>query len=277
MKKILLLFFTVTIIGYSANCQNTTSTTNEGAWEAYLARYEEGVGSTTLNMDLIKVAPIKELPFLLVTGVTFKNCENDGLPNEEQLNNLYEISDHLAKVMADLTKSEYVGSFTLQCDRLEYFYISDTLGIRSKLVELYSTKYGDYKYYINLEKDENWEAYTAFLYPNEETQEYISNEKIIEHLEASGDDILQPRQVDHWMYFKDEPGRDRFEKFIIANGFKIENKSKQEEGSLPYMLHISRVDNVDIESITKLTLFLRQNVKRENGDYDGWETFIVKK
>lgn len=120
----------------------------------YLARYDEGVGSTALNMSLITVAPKKHFPFLIVTGVTFANCANDGLPNKEQLNQLYVISDDVVNVISDVTPSDYVGSFTYQCVRLDYFYVSDTLQIRSKLIELYSSKHSEYEYYIKIENDE---------------------------------------------------------------------------------------------------------------------------
>jgi hypothetical protein len=276
MKRFITLIIAVFTLIQSSRSQNAGEK-QEGTWDVYLASYDEGVGSTIFNMDLIKVAPKKQLPFLVVTGVTFKNCTDDGLPNKGQLDKLYEISDKVVAAIAGLTASEHAGSFTYKCDRLDYVYVSDTSKIRSKLVELYSSQFGGYEYHIKIENDEKWEAYTTFLYPNQETQEYMGNQKVIDRLIESGDNLIKPRKVDHWMYFKEELGRSKFERFITGKGFKIENKSKQEEGDFPYALHISRIDKVDIESITKLTSFLRQSVEQENGDYDGWETSVIKK
>ncbi len=278
MKKVLLLILVVSILSHCSNSKETvenSSGKSEAAWDVYLARYDEGVGSTTLNMDLIKVAPKKQLPFLVVTGVTFKNCTDDGLPNPEQLDTLYVISDEVVNAIANLTSSEHAGSFTYQCDKLDYIYVSDTLEIRSALVELYSSKHAGYEYYTRIERDEKWEAYTTFLYPSDDIQDHMSNAKVLEQLEASGDDLSKPRKIEHFMSFKDEQGRARFETFAIKNGFEIENRSKQEEGNFKYAVVISRIDSVDIESLSELTLLLRRRIERD-GTYDGWESPVVK-
>ena len=76
----------------------------EDNWDVYLAQYDEGVGSTVLNMDLINVAPVKELPFLVVTGLTFDNCPEDGLPSPSQLDRFYEISDTIEQTLSACTQ-----------------------------------------------------------------------------------------------------------------------------------------------------------------------------
>lgn len=95
-----------------------------------MAMYEKGAGSTTLNMDLVKYAPKNELPFILITGATFTNCANDGFPNNDEFNKLYDLSDNALAVVSKLTKMEHAGTFTYQCQRLDYIYISDTTKIR---------------------------------------------------------------------------------------------------------------------------------------------------
>ncbi len=53
-------------------------------------------------------------------------------------------------------------------------------------------------------------------------------------------------------------------------------KEKTDKTDKPYKLQISRIDKVDISSISKLTLELRKQAVHCNGEYDGWETFLVK-
>ncbi|MFL9832328.1 DUF695 domain-containing protein [Flavobacterium sp. ST-87] len=253
-----------------------TQKTDDSNWDAYIANYENGAGSTTLNMDLKKVAPKTDLAYILITGVTFSNCNKDGFPEKEEFSKLYEVSDEVETTISKITKTELAGTFTYQCERLNYYYINDTTQIRSKLTALYKNKYSNYKYYINIKPDKNWDAYLNFLYPNEEIQENMSNQKVIEQLKNGGDDLTKSRQVDHWIYFSNEKNRDLFEKRIAKNGFKIENKEKIDDPDKPFKLHISRDDKVDSESISKITLELRKRAKELEGDYDGWETYVVK-
>ena len=105
---------------------------------------------------------------------------------------------------------------------------------------------------------------------------YMSNQQILVQLQSAGDDLSKERQVDHWIYFPDKSKRDLFIIDVKKNGFKIESQDIINNSGLPYQLHISRIDYIDMESISKLSLNLRRKAKELGGDYDGWETFVIK-
>jgi uncharacterized protein (TIGR01619 family) len=245
------------------------------SWDVYLAQYDEGVGSTTLNMELIKVAPLKELPFVVVTGVTYDSCDEGGLPNAVQIDRLYEISDDIERTVTASTQGLMVGTFTLQCERLLYIYVHDTLTIRNKLLKLYTGKYKKYKYYLGIEPDKKWEMYRTVLYPSQEILDYMSNEKVLERLSDAGDKLEKPREVEHWLYFKNTRDRDLFVKYAEGERFKIESKQYVKDAKLPYQLHMSRVDSVYSGSIHRITIELEKKAKEYKGDYDGWETVVI--
>ncbi len=252
-----------------------TSKAQEGNWDVYMAQYEKGAGSMTLNMDLINVAPKEKLPFLLITGVKFENCREDGLPNSDEFEKLYNVSDNIERLLNGSVSFELVGTFTYQCERLDYIYLSDTISIRSQLTELYKSEFGNYEYYINLKRDESWEAYTKFLYPNDVTLEYMSNQKVLFQLQQAGDNLSKQRLVDHWIYFSRKSDEELYVKYIEGIGFKVESQEIDKNFKLPYQLHISRIDYIYPESINEITLELRKKAKDLNGDYDGWETFVI--
>lgn len=276
MKKLLIL----ALIPFLVECNiKSKKMEHKGNWESYIATYEKGPGSVLLNMDLVKIAPVKDMSYIVITGVTFTDCTNDGFPSENELTNLPRISGDIEQTISDLTEEDMllVGTFTYQCQRLNYIYVKDSTGIRDKLTELYKSKYANYTPYINIKQDVNWDAYLQFLYPNIETQWFMKNQKILSQLQANGDDLTKPRKVDHWIYFSNVNDRDAFKKIITDEGFKVESEDKLNDNSInPFKLHISRVDSVDIKSITKLTLGLSNKAKQLNGDYDGWETVVVK-
>ncbi|WP_306643372.1 DUF695 domain-containing protein [Sanyastnella coralliicola] len=245
-------------------------------WDVYMAQYDLGPGSTVLNLDLINRAPIANLPTLLVTGVTTPNCGEDGFPTSEELDVLYPIADEIIEELGRLTSSENVGSFTYQCERLEYFYIADSTGIREHLESLYQENYPQYKFYINIESDPDWKAYQEFLYPNEETLEFMANNKVLLQLSNAGDNLLQARMIDHFILFENETELKLFERWAKEQGYASASTTLDRSNDLPYTLHIARVDHVKPPEINNLTYSLRRKAEEMGGVYDGWETVVVR-
>lgn len=245
-------------------------------WDVYIAQYEKGPGSTIVNMSLIERAPIPQYNFVVVTGVTFSNCDSAGFPAKGQFDDLYKISDSVQKIISGSVKSVFAGTFTHQCQRLDYIYVHDTAKIRSLLNQFYKTSFSKYDPYINIVEDKKWEGYLSFLYPSEETQEYMSNQKVVTNLEKSGDKLVKSRKVDHWLYFKNDADRNCMIKYAKGLNFVVEKTDVLQQREFPFSLQISREDKVDVSAISNLTLSLRKQAHKCNGVYDGWETFVVK-
>ena len=241
-----------------------------------MARYEKGAGSTVFNVSLKDSAPIKRFPFLLKTGVKVKDCPQDGLATGNELDTLYAISDKMKSIVVAAIANREAGTFSYQCERTDYYYVGDTSNIRKRLETAFKTYYPEYKYSIEIRNDPDWDAYLKFLYPSEDVMEYMSNQKVIFGLTKAGDDLSKPRQVDHWLYFKSEGDRSLFITYALKENFKLEGQKKLDKGTRPFQLRISRTDNVDMSSIMEITQKLRKKAKELNGDYDGWETFVIK-
>lgn len=248
----------------------------EDVWDVYIAQYDEGPGSTLINMSLKQVAPLKQFPFVLITGVKVTDCTDEGFPTPAEFQKLYVVSDSVQAFVNRTANHKFAGTFTYQCERLDYFYITDTAGIRKKLQQLYASAFPSYQPYINIRHDASWEAYLDFLYPNEVTYEYMLNQKVVMRLEEAGDKLEKERQVDHWLYFKTEIDRECFVTYATKNRFTIISKSKAESAEAPYQLVIVRNDKVTLPDISALTLQLRKQAVQCNGTYDGWETLVVK-
>ncbi|TMI93041.1 MAG: DUF695 domain-containing protein [Bacteroidetes bacterium] len=245
-------------------------------WDVYMARYEKGPGTTVVNMTIRKTAPAVNFPFLFSAGVKFTNCTNDGLPVATEFDNLNRISDSIISAVNRLVKNILVGTFTYQCERRDYFYVPDTIGLRQQIIDVLSKNFPNYIPAFNVKPDKDWAAYLEFLYPNEETMNYMQNEKVLIQLQKAGDKLEKERQVDHWIYFKTEADRECFLLRAIQDHFKVESKTTEVALPLPFKLQISRIDKIDQQTINAITLQLRQEAKKCNGEYDGWETFVIK-
>jgi Regulator of ribonuclease activity B/Family of unknown function (DUF695) len=249
---------------------------NEDQWDVYIAQYEKGAGSTLINLSAKDNAPVKALPFLLTTGVTFKDCGTDGFPSSKEFEDLYKVSDSVKAAVDNKISNQLVGTFTYQCQRFDYYYIKDTSGIREVLSVLYKKRFKNYVPFIHIKADSNWSTYTNFLYPNEDTYDYMQNDKVVTHLKDQGDKLSAERQVDHWLYFQTEADRKCVFSFLEHNKFIVESMDKTDHKDYPYELHISRNDNVELAHISSVTKDLRTEAKKCNGVYDGWEASVVK-
>jgi hypothetical protein len=241
-------------------------------FDAYKAQYDQEAGNTIFDKGLKQTAPVGDYPFVLITGVKFKDCDK-GVPTEKEQPNLDRVSDSVYANVTKLVKNIMAGTFTYQCERLEYYYIVDTAQIRDRLTALYKKYFNSYETYINIKPDKDWDAYLKFLYPNEETMEYMENEKILMSLEKQGDNLQKERRVDHWLEFSDLNDMSNFfASFVLPQGFQLDTKEKHHQ----YGLHIFRTDKIDLPSINKITAGLRKEAKKYNGVYKGWETAVVK-
>src|SRR6186713_1998960 len=76
------------------------------SWDNYIAQYDDGPGSVTLNMVRKETAPVKALPFVLVTGLTTtKDCEQDGFPGKKELDKLQNANDAAVAAVKSVTNS----------------------------------------------------------------------------------------------------------------------------------------------------------------------------
>ncbi len=168
------------------------------------------------------------------------------------------------------------GTFTHVCQRLDYYYVADTSKLREKLTQLFKERFPSYMYTISLKEDKIWAGYLDFLYPNEVSYEFMQNQKLVMALQRGGDKLLKKRPVDHWLYFKTEIDQNCFITYASKQGYRVVAKEKMSYPNPPFKLHISRTDKVDAASISKITIEMKKQAKRCNGEYDGWETFVVK-
>jgi uncharacterized protein (TIGR01619 family) len=227
-------------------------------------------------MSIKNVAPVKDMPFLLATGIGFDQCNTDGLPEKEAFPQLYKVSDALKLFMDNNLQNIFTGTFTYQCERQDHYYIKDTVGLREKLNKFYTDSFPGSKYRINIKTDNIWQDYIDFLYPNAVSLEFIANEKVISKLKEAGDQPEKERLVDHWLYFKTETDQACFIPYAIKQKFKIVSKEKTSDANRPYKLHIARTDKVELSAISAITIDLKRVAMRCNGAYDGWETAVVK-
>ena len=64
----------------------------------------------------------------------------------------------------------------------------------------------------NIAEDPEWEDYFGFLYPDEFSYQTMQNRKVLMQLEKNGDKMEVPREIDHFIYFKEAAQQQAFAK-----------------------------------------------------------------
>ena len=240
-------------------------------WDTYMAKFGDKPGSILVNMGYKNVAPDKRYPYLVVSGPQALSCNKQGLPDKEEIDRLEEILDATNNFITGVTAKVLVGTFTYNCERLNYYYVKDTIGIRNAIMRLYKRNYSNYKYAINMKADKEWNTYLTFLYPNEETLDWMDNDKIITKMLEAGDDLKKQRDISFDLYFKTDTGRKLFTGFADAKGYRTDTTRISANSSYLRELVVTKYGLVKMDTINSMSAELKNELKKYNAFYNGWD------
>ena len=242
-------------------------------WDFFMCRIEGAPASIRTNLALIEVAPLEGLSQRLQFYIKMQNPRPDGLSSNEEYPILCDIEDAIGEkagatgaVLAGVVRSE--GFLEL------WFYTQNAEALAKTCKEALQTFEG-YQSGYNIAEDPEWEDYFGFLYPDEFSYQTMQNRKVLMQLEKNGDKMEVPREIDHFIYFKEAAQQQAFAKEAEAKGFKVRfnddefvEDRKAEGKEYPYMVEATREDSpLDIDDIVWDLLELASPFE---GDYDGW-------
>ena len=242
-------------------------------WDFFMCRIEGAPASIRTNLALIEVAPLEGLSQRLQFYIKMQNPRPDGLSSNEEYPILCDIEDALGDkaeaigaVLAGVVKSE--GFLEL------WFYTQNAEALAKTCEDALQTFEG-YQSGYNIAEDPEWEDYFGFLYPDEFSYQTMQNRKVLMQLEKNGDKMEVPREIDHFIYFKEAAQQQAFAKEAEAKGLKVRfnddefvEDRKAEGKEYPYMVEATREDSpLDIDDIVWDLLELASPFE---GNYDGW-------
>lgn len=244
-------------------------------WDFYFSNVDDKPGSFYLDMGLNQIAPVDKMPLFFYVSLKMNDPrEQDGLSSDREYDTLIQIEDSLVGSLKDKHHIIYVGRLTSNGTRDFYFYTSDTVLIEKTISESL-VRFPNYEYDFALKDDKDWRYYLEFIYPNPRQLQSILNRRVIDNLEKNGDRLTQPREVNHWIFFKTTEEREKYIEKVKEKGFKIEDIGHEDRSKeFKYKLRISRVDNVKHGDVDDYVLYLCELADELGGDYDGWETSV---
>ena len=261
------LFLIVAFVGVlfsaPANAQNEQ-------WDTYMSSFGNKPASILVDMGLNANVPDKRYPFLVITGPYARNADKNGLPEREEIKDLEDILGATGDFLTGLTAKVLAGTVTYNRQRLNYYYVKDTTGVRNAVMRMYHRSFPGYKFALSMKHDVAWLTYSTFLYPSEETQNWMENNRVITGLLQSGDSLKKPRNILYAGCFKDDSARSAFASFITDKGYAIQRSPMVKTGTYTHCIVFSQFGYVKKDSVDFATTVVREAVKKFNGSYDGW-------
>ena len=242
-------------------------------WDFFMCRIEGAPASIRTNLALIEVAPLEGLTQRLQFCIKMKNPRPDGLSSNEEYPILCDIEDAIGD------KAESTGAVSAGVVKSEgflelWFYTQNAEALAKTCEEALQTFEG-YQSGYNIAEDPEWEDYFGFLYPDEFSYQTMQNRKVLMQLEKNGDKMEVPREIDHFIYFKEAAQQQAFAKEAEAKGFKVRfnddefvEDRKAEGKEYPYMVEATREDSP--LAIDDIVWDLLELASPFEGNYDGW-------
>ena len=137
-----------------------------------------------------------------------------------------------------------------------------------------------YRFNCKAAEDPKWDGYRQVLLPTKYDWQTIKNQQVVRALMDAGDNLEAQRPGQHFAYFPAEEARDNYVKRVTEGGFEISSlpmadpveKSERPFGVVATLTH----PIVGGTLLDDLTCGLLDAAEEVGGEYDGWETPVVK-
>jgi len=248
----------------------------EEQWDFYPCRVDDQPASMSVNMAYIQHAPIQGADTVYFLSFEMPDPDEHGMGTKESFDVMCGIEDVFFNYLDD-SSLYFVGRLRNKGQWELYFFGPDgleTLIDAAAAKAISETTHAPYE--VRSKPDPEWSGYTDFIYPDAERQRWMSDRSVVDNLAEHGDLHDRSRRTDHWIYFSAKADREKMAKACEALGFARENDPEDGEGSRRFALQIYRDDPSELNHINEVTTTLFELAEQHNGEYDGWETFVVR-
>jgi uncharacterized protein (TIGR01619 family) len=246
----------------------------DGDWDFYMCRLDDKPAFIFLPLDLVKDPPLAKYPHLCIVRLHFLHPREDGLSSNEEFDTLVAVEDSVQETLTAGQAAIYAGRLTTDGYRAFVFYTSAPEGCQEQVAEV-MRGFAAYEYTTSTRTDENWNLYREFLYPAPKQFESIQNRRVLASLEKNDDPLTQAREIDHWAHFPTAEARDRYVQKALELGYTPRPaEAARDQGGFPG--RVFRVDVPSYANIDNVTWPLHEAATEAGGEYDGWESPVVR-
>jgi regulator of RNase E activity RraB len=246
----------------------------EPQFDVYMATVDGHRASFVLDMGAAPHVPVRSHPLRLQVRVRLLHPREDGLRDASELDAMGKVEDTISRRIVAELGGIYVGRVIREGWTTYVFYLP---AVQAQRVENLASVIGDLKPYDwewLAEDDPEWEYFTGFLYPDRLSFEEMANRQLLENLEAKGDRLEVPREVDHRAYFPKLEHAAAAAAKLRELGFRTD-EAKLLQDDLRWALDFRRVDALANGRPDEFCAEILNVVLSHEGTYDGWGTVVM--
>lgn len=242
-------------------------------WDFYFAQIEQQPASIMVDVGLREAAPDLRREHLYWVLVRLNEPSPEGMTTSLESIQMGYIEDLLTD-QCSRAGAQFVGRITTAGRREFYYYAAHNAPFTTAVHEA-MRKFPAYQFELGDQDDPNWSHYRDFLYPDPEARQTIENRKVILRLQSAGDNLEQSRAIRHFINFRDMSSRAEFVALAQSLGYTTE-QTLFPDREQPFGLVLERIESAQPVDIDTTTLLLYRHAVEFEGDYDGWESPVVR-
>jgi len=245
-------------------------------WESYIKPIDGHKAMVSFNASVADNVPNMEYLYVGFVKVKLRYPKSNGLVDDREMDDIGFIEDHLEMESLRWRVGKYIGRIISQGEVNFIYYLKLDFEWDS-CVKSAMEYFKKYSYEFGSRMDMEWEVYQKLLFPDIEEWQMIANHHACDSLKEQGDDLLTQRAIEHKCYFKDQKSSKEFIELISEKGFKIQKEMEVPfRNDILFGVEFCRVDIPLYYDIDRLTIELIEISSRFDGQYDGWESSLVK-
>jgi hypothetical protein len=206
-------------------------------------------------------------PTRITVSVSMLEPEPDGLRSEAEMADLDGAQEKLMVRLARAAGAVCVGFYDLRGVSTFVFYAKTRLSVEEATLAV-----GDlppYEAEVQVDDDPEWRFYIDALFPDAYALQGIWNRLIVDELASHGDQLHEPRDVDHVATFATTAAADQAARRLIAAHFDVDSLGPaDEEGRFALAFH--RSETLEDGKPDRFSAEILDIVMALDGEYDGW-------
>ncbi|MBC8238054.1 MAG: DUF695 domain-containing protein [Helicobacteraceae bacterium] len=245
-------------------------------WESYVKQIDGHKAMVSFNAGVSDIVPDTEYMYVAFVKIKLNKPKEDGLVIDEEADDVGFIEDRLEMESLRWRSGKYIGRIISQGE-VNFIYYLKLNFEWNDTVKAAMDNFEEYTYESGSRTDTEWEVYQKLLFPSLKEWQIIANHHSCDKLKEQGDNLMVDRAIEHKAYFSSEQDRQSFIDLIEA-----ENFTNQKDMEVPfnkkimYGVQFYRWDIPFYYNIDELTMKLIDLSDTCNGNYDGWESSLVK-
>lgn len=244
-------------------------------WDSYMCLVEDRATSMFLDLGYGEDAPIAGKPWLIRVKLRCHAAQENGMATADELSALQDLEEKVLAFTDTRKGVTYVGSITNGAAREIVYYAGKKDAIREDDLGMApADRRADT--FVEATDDPDWEYYLEFMFPSPQEFRRIMDNGVLRNLERDGDVATTPRRVDHWIHFEERETRDHFAAWAKKEGYQIESLFEPDGERDAIGVQIHHVTDVTPRTIHGVIASIVNAAEQMGGEYDGWETFVMK-